>query len=60
MKQALKDAYENGLNDTLADEMLSDNALLFINEEGGALDTDFTDEEQDALVEAYHKGFKSG
>ena len=50
------EASEAGLNDTVVDEVLSENALLWVDE----VEDELSDELRDQLVQAYRDGFGSG
>jgi predicted DNA binding protein len=52
-----KEAYDEGLNDTIVADILAENALLFINSN---VEEELTDEEKAVVIQAYCQGFISG
>ena len=58
LKEILKEAFDEGLNDTLVADILAENGLLYLD--GGDIPEELTDEERDAVLEAYIQGFISG
>lgn len=52
-----KEAYEEGLNDTTVADILAENGLAFIDSN---VTEELSQEETEAIVEAYVQGFISG
>lgn len=51
-----QEAWDEGNNDTLADEIIGEHALLWLDE----VEDTITDAQRDELIEQYYQGFKAG
>ena len=57
-REFLKESFDAGLNDTIADDTLTENAQLLIDEKDSI--KRLTGKQRELLLEAYIKGFKRG